>query len=56
MKSKMEREIEERFARETGQTIGEADRAGTRMLGILIGLSLGAAVGFGLYGIAKLLG
>ena len=56
MKTQKEREIEERFARETGQTIAEADRAGSRMLGILIGLCLGAAVGFGLYGITKLLG
>ena len=56
MRTEAERKTEERFVRETGQTIAEADRAGSRMLGTLIGLCLGAAVGFGLYGITKLLG
>lgn len=56
MKTELERKIEERFVRETGQTIAEADVAGARMLGILIGLCVGAAVGFGIFGIVKLLG
>lgn len=51
-----EREIEERFARETGQTIHEHHMAGARMLGILIGLCLGMAAGAAGYYLLKLLG
>lgn len=51
-----EREIEDRFARETGQTILEHHMAGARMLGILIGLCLGVAAGAAGYYLLKLLG
>lgn len=56
MKSKRELELEDRFARENGKNIRDDGGDSARVLGILIGLCLGAAVGFGLYGIAKLLG
>lgn len=56
MKTQKEREIEEKFARETGQTIAEADKAASRMLGILIGVMLGVIIGSVLLWGADLLG